>query len=343
MNILITGNEGYIGPVLAEMLMAKGHTIVGYDTEYFNGCELLPYPTISRQIRKDIRDVNEDDLQGIDVVMHLAGLSNDPLGELNPTLTEQINYRGTMLLAEAAKKAGVKRFIYSSSQSMYGISDVGEELDEDDSEKNPITDYAKTKWRAECELKDMSSDDFSVTCLRPSTVFGAAPNLRCDIVYNNLVACAYTTGKIEIKSDGTPWRPVIHVQDTASSFIACIEAPLELVKGESFNLGIENGNYTVRDLAEAAQRAVPGCDLVFTGEHGNDARTYQVSFKKILSQLKDYYKPQWNLDKGGVELVEFFKKIDLKEEDFRGARCIRLMQINHLLEENTLDSNLRWS
>jgi len=343
MNILVTGNEGYIGPVLSGMLMYRGHDIVGYDTEYYKDNALDPYPCIARQIYKDLRDVTREDLAGVDVVMHLAGLSNDPLGELAPGLTEDINFRGTMALARFAKEVGVGRFIYASSQSMYGIADVSCEVEEDNSEKNPITAYAKTKWEAECQLMRLGDDRFSVTALRPSTVFGASPNLRCDIVFNNLVACAYTTGKIEIKSDGTPWRPVVHVQDVSSAFIAAMEAPRDIVAGEAFNIGIPNGNYTVRDLAEAAQRAVPGSTLVFTGEHGSDSRTYRVSFHKILTRLKDYYKPQWNLDRGGKELVDLFRRINFTEEQFRGRTTIRLKQIRHLLGEHKLNPDLHWA
>ncbi len=189
----------------------------------------------------------------------------------------------------------------------------------------------------------MAGKDFHVVCFRPSTVFGASSRLRCDIVYNNLVACAYTTGKIEIKSDGTPWRPVVHVRDVCQAYIAGLEAPLGLVSGQSFNVGIPNGNFSVRDLAEAAQRSVPGSSLVFTGEHGTDARTYKVSFKKILTVLKDHFKPEWDLDRGGRELVEMFKRVDFKEEDFRGRSCTRLKQINFLLAQGSLDKQLKWA
>ena len=198
-----------------------------------------------------------DDFTGIDAVIHLAALSNDPLGELDPRLTEEINFKGTLRVAELAKQAKVKRFVYASSQSMYGVADTSHELAEDEAGPYGVTAYARTKWDAELALKKMSSPNFAVVCFRPSTVFGASPRLRCDIVFNNLVACAYTTGKIEIKTDGTPWRPVVHIKDVSNAFIAGLEAPLELVMGESFNVGIPNGNYTVRDLAEAAQRSVP--------------------------------------------------------------------------------------
>jgi len=343
MKILVTGNKGYIGTVLVEILLQKSYEVIGYDTDYYKNCDLIEHISSIKQITKDIRDISIEDLEGIDAVIHLAGLSNDPLGELAPELTDLINYKASVKLAKYAKDVGVKRFVYASSQSMYGISDTDSELDEDDSEKNPITSYARAKWLAENELQKLGDDNFVTVCMRPSTVFGVSPRLRCDIVFNNLVACAYTTGKIEIKSDGRPWRPVVHVRDVSNAFIAALEAPSNLVGGQSFNVGIPNGNYTVRDLAEAAQRAVPGSTLVFTGEHGNDARTYRVSFAKILSILKDYFKPEWDLDRGGIELTQFFKKINFTEEQFRGRLCNRLQEINYLLSSREINKDLQWN
>ena len=341
MKILVTGNEGYIGSVLVPILQKYGHEVVGYDIGYYKDCILYEEAVNIKQIRKDIRDVSIEDLEGIEAIIHLAALSNDPLGELSPGLTEEINLAGTIRLAELAKASGVQRFIYSSSQSMYGISNVQSELDEDDSEKNPLTSYAKTKWDAELTLKKMESPEFVVVSFRPSTVFGASPRLRCDIVFNNLVACAYTTGKIEIKSDGTPCRPVVHIQDVCSAYLAGLNAPADLVAGRSFNVGIPGGNFTVRQLAEAAQRSVPGSELTFTGEHGRDARTYRVSFKRILTELADYYKPEWDLDRGGKELVELFKKTSFTEQDFRGRKTTRLAQLAYLQETGLIDSNMR--
>lgn len=335
MRILVTGNDGYIGSILTEILAEKGYQTVGLDTNYYS----LPK---ENQINKDIRDVSGEDLKDIEAIIHLAALSNDPLGEFDPNLTYEINYLATVNLAKLAKKAGAKRFIYASSQSMYGVSKTDEELDEDNSLKSPLTAYAKTKWQAECELKKLNSDDFIVVCFRPSTVFGPSPNFRADIVFNSLIASAYTTGKIEIKSDGTPWRPVVHIKDVCSAFIAGLEAPKELVDGQSFNVGIKNGNYTVKQLAEAAKEVVPGSSLIFTGEHRDDSRTYRVSFKKILTTLKDYYRPEWDLIKGGKELVEFFKKINFTEEMFRGRKCNRLAQLEYLVENQKLDKNLLW-
>ena len=340
--VLVTGDVGYIGSVLTPMLQEKMYEIVGYDTGYFEDCLLYPVEASYQRINRDIRDTHLGDFKGIDAVIHLAGLSNDPLGELTPGLTEEINFAATMRLAELARSAGVKRFIYASSQSMYGISNTVSELDEDDSEKNPVTAYARTKWNAELQLKDLITDNFVVVCFRPSTVFGASPRLRCDVVFNNLVACAYTTGRIEIKSDGTPWRPVVHIQDVCDAFIAGIEAPALLVSGRSYNVGIPEGNFTVRDIAEAAQRAVPGSELVFTGEHGGDSRTYRVGFSRILTELRDYYKPSWDLDRGGKELVDLFREVNLTENQFRGKLTSRLAQLNDLIQTQELDEKLRW-
>lgn len=343
MKVLLTGNLGYIGSVLTQKLIERSYEVVGYDTNLYNDSWIYKVHNTHKQIIKDTRDCVLEDLKEIDAVIHLAALSNDPLGELNPQLTRDINYGATMKLARLAKEAGIKRFVYGSSQSMYGISNSDDELEEDNSEKNPLTEYAKTKWEAEVELNMLADENFIVTSFRPSTVFGASPKLRTDIVFNNLVACAFTTGVIEIKSDGTPWRPVIHIQDVANAFISGLEAPAELIQGQGFNVGIKNGNYTVRDLAEAAQRAVPGSKLTFTGEHGSDSRTYKVSFKKILDVLKDYYKPQWDLDKGGKELVSLFKQVNFTEKDFRGKKTVRLESIKYLLEQKKLDINLKWN
>jgi len=340
MKIMVTGDQGYIGSILVPMLIQKGYEVLGLDCGYFSNNLLEKYDDNYEKVFKDLRDVTEKDLNNIDGIIHLAGLSNDPLGEFSPKLTQDINYLGTMNLANLAKKVGVKRFVYSSSQSMYGVSNSTKELDEDNSIKNPVTEYAKAKWSAEQELNLMASKDFIVTSFRPSTVFGASPRLRCDIVFNNLVACAYTSGKIEIMSDGTPWRPIVHIKDVCSAFIAGIEAPAVIVSGRSFNVGVPNGNFTVRDIAEAAQNAVPGSKLIFTGEH-SDPRTYKVSFDRILTELKDYYSPEWDLEKGGKELVSFFDRIGLTEEQFRGRETIRLKQLKHLYQSDFLDSTFR--
>lgn len=340
--VLVTGDQGYIGTVLTGVLLGRNYDVVGLDNGYFAECLLHPVETNYRHIKRDIRNVQPDDLAGVSAIVHLAALSNDPLGELSPSLTDDINRDATIRLAKLAKQAGVGRFVYASSQSMYGVSTTDAELDEDKSDKNAITAYARTKWEAELLLKELGTREFTIVCMRPSTVFGASPRLRCDIVFNNLVACAYTTGRIEIKSDGTPWRPVVHVRDVCAAFVAGLQAPADLVANRSYNVGIPNGNFSVRDLAEAAGRSVPGSTVVFTGEHGGDARSYRISFARILSELRDWYKPDWNLDRGGAELVALFKKVNFSEADFRGRKTIRLAQLKHLMAKGDVDDALRW-
>lgn len=337
--ILVTGNLGYIGTVLTEELKNK-FFVVGYDSGFFKDCNLIDVEPLQNQINKDIRDISINDLDGIDFVIHLAALSNDPLGELSPNLTKDINYLSTKKIATLSKQAGVKKFIYVSSQSMYGIADTNTEVDEVKSKKNPVTEYAKTKWDAEIFLKSLNDNNFTVVSFRPSTVFGVSPRLRSDIVFNNFVACAYTTNKIEIKSDGSPWRPVVHVKDVVSALVAGINAPKEIISGKSYNVGIKNGNFTVKELADAVQKILPKCEITYTQEHLVDPRSYKVSFKRIFNELSDYYKPSWNLEKGGLELVEFFKKINFTELQFRGSKTNRIANIKEKLNK-TLNQNLR--
>ncbi len=342
MNILVTGNLGYIGPVLTLKLERIGHTVIGYDIGYFKDCLTSDYNQPKKQIIKDLRNIQEEDINDIDIVVHLASLSNDPLGEFMPELTNEINYVATMKLAKIAKKKGVKKFIFASTQSIYGISDTENELEEDNSIKNPITAYAKTKWKAEQELMQMSNNHFCVTALRPSTVFGPSPRFRADIVFNNLCACAYTTQNIEIWSDGSPWRPVIHIEDVCDAFIACIKAEKELINKEAFNIGLRGGNYTVKQIAEAAQKSFPNSRLVFLNKTGNDNRTYKVNFDKINTKLQKYFKPIWNLENGGKQLINYFKEINLKTEDFRGRKTIRLQQLKYLAENKIVNKRLEF-
>jgi nucleoside-diphosphate-sugar epimerase len=338
--IMVTGNLGYIGSTMVSVLAQAGYEVIGYDIGYYDDCYLIESKQpLKKQIKKDLRDVLPEDIAGVDYVIHLAGLSNDPLGEFNTSLTEDINYRATIRLAECAKDMGVKRFLYASSQSVYGVSDTSRDVDED-ALKEPITAYAKTKWQSECELKNICSDDFIITCLRPATAYGASSNLRTDIVFNAFVAYAFTNRLIEIKSDGTPWRPMSHIRDIISAFIACIEAPPELIFNQVFNVGTDNNNYTVRQLAEMAQKCLPDTGLTFTGEH-TDPRSYRVSSKKILTVLKDYYKPQWNIEKGGVELMNFYTNIHFDTPTFNSYKCVRLKALKKRLEAGILDENLR--
>lgn len=341
MKVLVTGDKGYIGSVLTTKLISKGYKIKGLDANYYTDCLLENYNDEYEQLIKDIRDINIEDLNGVDAIIHLAALSNDPLGEFDASLTTEINFDATIKLALLAKRCGIRRFIYASSQSMYGVSSSNKELDEEKSEKNPITTYAKTKWESELELLKLSSQDFNVVCFRPSTVFGSSPRLRCDIVFNNFVACAYTTGKIEIKSDGSPWRPVIHVNDVCDAFISGLEAPENVISGKSYNVGVKDGNYTVKLLAEVAAKYIPNSEVIFTGEHGKDSRTYKVSFKKIYDELFEWYKPKWDLEKGARQMIDQFKRCNFSELDFRGSKTNRLLKLNDSIRYKKLDQNLR--
>ena len=341
MKILVTGNNGYIGTVLTEKLLSLGYEVVGLDNNYFKKCNFLKTKLKYLQIFKDIRNIEIDDVKNIDAIIHLAALSNDPLGELNPNLTDDINYKATIKLAKIAKKNEVKRFVYASTQSVYGISQSSKELSEDYSSIMPLTSYAKSKWKSEIELKKLCSDDFTITIFRPSTVYGVSSRLRCDIVFNNFLACAFTSGKIEVLSDGKPWRPVVHVRDVCDAFIAGLTAPKEIVKNNVFNVGTKEGNFTVKNLALIVQNLVKGSELVFLNEH-NDPRTYKVSFKKIFDKLSNYYKPQWNLNSGAEEMIEFFKHTNFNENDFRGNKCNRLRKLKYLISKKIISNNLEW-
>lgn len=342
MKVLLTGCKGYIGSVLSQKLLRSGHQVIGLDCGFFEENLLEPTSEEYRYLRKDIRDVEYGDVEGVEAVIHLAALSNDPLGEFDPNITTDINLNGTIRLAQIAKKCGVGRFVFASTQSIYGVSRVDHELDEELSEKAPVTAYAKTKWAAEQYLKQMSSASFVTTSLRPSTVFGWSPRLRTDIVFNNFMACAFLTNKIEILSDGTPWRPVVHVEDVCQAFIAGVEAPPSLISGCAFNVGIPRGNFSVRELAEAAAKVVTGSEVEFCGGH-IDPRSYKVSFKRISKVLEPWYRPEWSLHDGGNQLVQKFSDRGFTEKCFRGRETVRLKQLAYLKEENLIDEDFRWS
>ena len=341
MKILLTGNQGYIGTVLYQYLTQNGYSVTGYDSGYYKDCNLTIIADPKKQISKDIRDVNENDLEGIDIVVHLAALSNDPLGDFDEKITYQINHLSTSKLADISKKMGLKRFIFVSTQSLYGISNTDDELDEVNSKINPLTAYAKSKYLAEQDLLSMADDNFQVCIFRPSTVFGSSPRLRCDIVYNNLLGSAFTLNKIEIKSDGSPWRPVIHIKDVCQAIHAGIVTNSEKINKKIYNIGIRNGNFTVKDIANAANSILPNSRINYTNEHGSDSRTYKVSFSKIFEELNDYYKPDFDLKSGGRELVDYFIKTNFTRESFEGSNTNRLKKLKELVANNKLDNNLR--
>jgi nucleoside-diphosphate-sugar epimerase len=341
MHILLTGNNGYIGGMLTRLLLKNGYQVTGLDTNYYMGCEFNEpgYPPV-RQLDKDIRRVDARDLNGIDAVIHLAALSNDPLGDFDARLTDDINHLATVKLASLASQAGVSRFVYASSCSMYGIA--GEEAITEESPLAPVTEYAISKVKSEQALRKLANDDFSPVYLRAATAYGVAPLLRCDLVVNNLTGWACTTGKVRIMSDGSPWRPAVHVEDLARAYIACLEAPVELVHNQAFNVGRNSENYRIRDMAEVVKSIVPGCEVEYTYEHGSDSRTYKVSFDKIATILKDYFKPQWDIRRGVRQLYEAFRAHGLTLEEFTGNRYIRLNQLKNLVAQDRLDQELYW-
>lgn len=340
-SVLVTGNLGYIGPVLVSRLKLAGYNVIGLDVGLYRQTSLVPMSEPHRQIFKDIRTINVSDLEGVDGIIHLAGLSNDPLGELNPALTEDINYSATVKLAELAKSLKIQKFVFASSQSLYGQVDSSIEATEDNADiVNPITSYAKTKWACECALRELADEYFCPVFLRPATVFGSAPNLRVDIVYNSLVASAFTTGKIEMKSDGSPWRPIVHVWDVCSAFMLALKADKDEVSCQAYNVGLLNKNYRIKEMADAVKSLLPETDVVYTGEHGADQRTYRVSFEKIYEAFDGQFRPVFDLMSGGAELLLNMMRWNFTEEQFRGAECNRLVALKEQLDTRKLDNNL---
>lgn len=338
-NILITGNLGYIGSVLAP-LMSKNHKVIGYDIGYFKDCNLqkeIKYKNF-KQVYKDIRNVNKEDLLNIDYVIHLAALSNDPLGQFNPKITYDINYKATVKLAKIAKNAGVKKFIFISSQSIYGISKKDAPLDEYKSKKNPVTAYAKSKLMSENFLSKIKSKKFQVVFLRPSTVFGASPRLRTDIILNNFLLYAFTEKKIKIVSDGLPWRPILHVKDLCNVIKNLIEKNYKNINGKAFNIGLKNGNFRVIDLAIKVLKKLKNIKIEIINSHNKDQRTYKVSFKRIYKLCgKNIIKV--TAEDGINELMKFLNKNKLNRKTLL-RKTTRLDQLNHLIKNRKLSKNL---
>jgi len=340
MRVLMTGHDGYIGAVLAPFLTAEGHEVVGLDTRYYRDCAFGDDAPRIPVVDRDLRDVRPDDIAGFDAIVHLAALSNDPVGDLNPECTYGINHRASLHPARLAKEAGVRRFLFSSSCSVYGASSPDDVLDEQ-ATFAPITPYAESKVSVERGLLELADDTFSPTFLRNATVYGVSPRLRGDVVVNNLVGWAVTTGKVVLKSDGSPWRPLVHVEDVCRAFSAILLAPREAIHAQAFNVGRPGENYRIRNVAEMVERAVPGSEVSFAEGAGPDPRCYRVDFSKIVRMLPAF-RPTWTVERGIDQLRDAFVAIGLTRDDLEGARYSRVKSILRLLEQGRVDSDLRW-
>ena len=340
MRVMVTGHNGYIGGVMVPLLRDAGHEVVGLDSDLFRSCLFGPAPAEVPSRTLDVRDVRVDDLRGFDAVVHLAAISNDPLGNLNPDCTYDINHLGSVHLARTAKQAGVPRFLFSSSCSLYGAASPDDLLDES-AAFNPVTPYGRSKVLAERDIVALADDDFSPTFLRNSTAYGVSPRLRGDLVVNNLTGYAFTIGEVLLKSDGTPWRPLVHIEDISRAFLTMLEAPRELMHGEAFNVGGTGENYQIRDVAALVQKVVPGSRIAFAEGAGPDMRCYRVDCDKLARTFPEF-ELQWNVARGVEELYEAFQREQLTEADLEGSRFQRIARISELLAGERIDTSLRW-
>lgn len=337
--VLLTGHRGYIGSIVVAELVDRGYEVTGLDTGYFADCLLVPELAHVPAVEKDLRDLEPADVEGFDAVIHLAALSNDPIGNLNERWTAEINHESSHRLAALAKAAGTTRFLFSSSCIMYGLSEL--ELVDETSPLDPQTEYARSKVRAEEAISELTDESFAPTFLRNGTVYGLSPRMRFDTVFNNLVGAAVSSGVVAVFSDGKPWRPVIHVRDVARAFSEILEAPLDVVRGQAFNVGAEHLNYQIRTLAEIAVAEVPGSELQVLAQAGADQRTYKTDFSKFARAFPDFLF-EWDPHSGARELAEAMRSAGVTTEVFHDPRFTRLRWLQHLLDEGKLDAALRW-
>ncbi len=341
MRVLVTGHHGYIGSVVAPMLHEEGHDVVGLDAFFYRGCDFGEGGFLFEERQGDVRDVTAGDLDGFDAIVHLAALSNDPLGDLDPELTYDINLRGTLNLAERAKEAGVERFVFASSCSMYGAAS-GDDLLDESAPLRPLTPYAESKVQAEAELSRLADDRFSPISLRNATAYGASPRLRIDVVLNNLAGWAFTTGRIRLLSDGSAWRPIVHIADIGRAVLGALSAPRERMHDVAFNVGSDAENYRIRELAELVHEELPGCEVEIAAASYADPRSYRVDFRRFAELLPEFG-PAWTARAGAKELVDAYGQTEMTPEEFEGPRYTRLKQIRRLLDEGRLDRTLRWT
>ena len=339
MKVLVTGTEGYLGSLLPSLLMQRGHEVIGVDTGFYKVGWLYHGTEVTAlTLNKDIRHITAEDLQGVEAIVHMAELSNDPTGQLSPNITYDINHKGSVRLASLAKAAGIRRFVYMSSCSVYGVATDGDVTEE--TPVNPQTAYAECKTLVERDLQAMADDSFSPTFLRNATAFGASPRMRFDIVLNNLAGLAWTTKEIKMTSDGTPWRPLVHALDICKAIVCSLEAPRDIVHNQIFNVGDTSNNYQVREIAEIVAEIFKGCQLSF-GQNGSDNRSYRVSFDKINKTLPGF-KCEWDAVRGAQQLFDLFTQIDMTEETFLFRGFTRLKQLEYLLRTQQIDRDFFW-